>query len=332
MTDTMIKRAETAKLISKPSFAKFPNDAPIHVAFRLIELRPGTQPPVGAMARRIAFGTARSAEEAARLAGFEAIERYALQFSCEASVRCESFIASDDGVHAIDRSQLALGAPETNGEVTSKGAAAGQTIDAAAISAVCECLEHALDAQDAYSHRLPAEALPKDLSTWLAGHLRQLEVHVVQADCAGLLLRAVCADLDGGRPTYGTALSADLRRGVWRAAGEAVVSWRNMVTLDHKGVTPSDMHADEARFFQLYRGARSDRPAAPEALFDHTTWRSASPVLAEVLTFAQKTLGRPIAVFEMTAPELPLPVVKAVPVLPAHKGYAPRSTKIDCPG
>lgn len=318
MADTMIELAETAKVISKPSFAEFPNGAPIHAAFRLIELRPGTLSPVGAMARRVAFATASSADEAAILAGFEAIERYALQFSGEAPARCESVIASNGDTHAIDRSQLTLGAPGTNGDVTSKGAAAGQTLEAAAISAVCECIEHALDAQDAYSHRLPSAALPRDLNTWLAGHLRRLEVHVAKADCAGLLLRAVCADLDGGRPTYGTAVSADLSRGIWSAAGEAVVSWRNMVTLDHKGVTPSDMDTDEARFFKLYRGARSDRPVAPETAFDHTAWRPAPPKLGAVLALAEVILSRPVAVFDMTAPELPLPVVKAVPIEPAH--------------
>ncbi|NVO57826.1 YcaO-like family protein [Rhodobacteraceae bacterium B1Z28] len=313
MTDTLIERAETARLISKPSFAEFPKAAPIHAAFRLIELRDGTQPPVGAMARRLSFGTARTREDAARLAGFEAIERYALQFSSDAPENRESLIGSDGATHVMPNHALALGAPDTNGQITSKGAAAGPSYEAAALNAVLECLEHALDPQ-AYAYALPAEAMPQDLTEWLAAHLRQLDIHLAQVPGIGLLIRAVCADSDGGRPTYGTAFSANLENGIWHAASEAVVSWRNMVTLDHTGVTQDGMDEEEARLFQLYRGARGDRPVSPTARFDVDGWQAPEPTLGAALNAAAEAVGQHVAVFDMTAPEIPLPVVKAVPV------------------
>ena len=313
MTDTLIERAETARLISKPSFAEFPEGAPIHAAFRLIELRDGTEPPVGAMARRVSFGTARTKAEAARLAGFEAIERYALQHWKGAPDRCESLIASDGQSHALRSDALSLGAPATNGQISSKGAAAGPSLEAAALAAALECLEHALG-PDRFDAVLPASALPSDLTDWLAVYLRRLEIHLAQVPEIGVLIRAVCADEDGGRPTYGSALSADLQQGVWHAASEAVVSWRNMVTLDHTGVTTAGMDPEQLRLFRLYRGACRDRPAAPTTQFDMDAWQPANPTLGAALTAAAEALNRPIAVFDMTVPELPLPVVKAVPV------------------
>lgn len=313
MTDTLIERAETARLISKPSFAEFPKDAPIHAAFRLIELRDGALPPKGGMGHRVSFGTGRTREEAARLAGFEAIERYALQYSAEAPRTRESLIASDGASHVMPNDALALGVPGSDGKVTSKGAAAGPTHEAAALWAALECLEHALGSQG-FDHLAPDTVLPHDLTQWLHVQLRQLSLHILEVPGIGLLLRAVCADADGGRPTYGSALSANLAQGVWHAASEAVVSWRNMVMLDHNGVTDHGMDAEQARLFRLYRGAQNDRPVAPTRLFDTRAWDSPNPSLTTVLTAASRALGRPVAVFDMTAPEIPLPVVKAVAV------------------
>lgn len=313
MTDTLIERAETARLISKPSFAEFPEGAPLHAAFRMIELRDGTEPPVGPMARRVSFGTAPTKAAAARLAGFEAIERYALQHWRGAPDHCESLIASDGQTHRLRRDVLSLGAPATNGQISSKGAAAGPSIEAAALSAALECLEHALGPEQ-FDAVLPASALPGDLTDWLAVYLRRLEVHLAPVPGVGMLIRAVCADADGGRPTYGSALSADLQRGVWHAASEAVVSWRNMVTLDHNGVTTAGMDPDQLRLFGLYRGARRDRPVPPTEQFDLDGWHSPNPTLGATLAAAAKALNNPVAVFDMTAPDLPLPVVKAVPV------------------
>ncbi|WP_162947007.1 YcaO-like family protein [Ruegeria sp. EL01] len=313
MTDSLIARAETARLISKPSFAEFPDGAPIHTAFRLIKLRPGAQPPEGAMDHRVSFGTARTAKDAARLAGYEAIERYALQFSSDARQASESLIASDGETYTLQTQALALGAPGTNGTITSKGAAAGPTHEAAALRAVLECLEHALDPLD-YAFTLPKSSLPQDLTDWLGSYLRNLHIHLAEVPGIGMLFRAVCADPDGGRPTYGTAFATDLESGIWRATSEAVVSWRNMVTLDHTGVTQRGMDAEQKRLFQLYRGARIDRPADPPAQFDMGGWAQPDPTLGEVLNAAAKALGQPVAIFDMTAPEIPLPVVKAVPV------------------
>lgn len=313
MTDTLIERAESARLISKPSFAEFPKGAPIHAAFRLIELRNGTLPPRGGMGHRVSFGTGHTPEEAARLAGFEAIERYALQYSAEAPQTRESLIASDGASHGVPTEALALGVPGSDGKVTSKGAAAGPTHEAAALWAALECLEHALGSHG-FDHLVPETALPHDLTQWLNDQLRQLSIHTLKVPGIGLLLRAVCADADGGRPTYGSALSANLAQGVWHAASEAVVSWRNMVMLDHNGVTDHGMDAEQARLFRLYRGALNDRPTAPTELFDVQAWKTPNPSLTTVLTAASRAVGRPVAIFDMTAPEIPLPVVKAMPV------------------
>lgn len=313
MTDALIELAENAGLISGPSFAEFPKIAPIHTAFRMINLRNGTVPPAGAMKHRVSFGAARNRNEAARLSGFEAIERYALQYSADSPETRESLISSDGATHVLPNDALALGAPGSDGQTTSKGAAAGPTHEAAALWAALECLEHALGPRG-FDQVLPETALPRDLTRWLNTYLRHLSVHVRMVSGVGLLLRAVCADADGGRPTYGTAFSTDLATGVWHAACEAVVSWRNMVTLDHTGVTDDTMNEEQARLFRLYRGARTDRPATPASSFDVDAWQSPDPTLMTVLTATANAAGRPIAIFDMTAPEIPLPVVKAVPV------------------
>ncbi|WP_417210460.1 YcaO-like family protein [Antarctobacter sp.] len=321
MAESLIDLAETARLISKPSFAEFPHGAPIHVAFRFLELRAGTRPPAGAMARRVAFGAARTPAQAAQISGFEAIERYALQYCDGLPDTCESLLASDGGTHMVRRDALALGAPASNGRITSKGAAAGPTAEAAALRAVLECLEHGLDDRDAYTHVLPPEVLPSDLTTWLDGNLRKLEVHVAETTGIGLLFRAVCSDRDNGRPTYGTAFSGDVRTGVWQAASEAVVSWRNMVTLDFKGNIPRAMDDHEARLFHLYRGASTDRPIRPGATFDADAWTAPSPTLAAALSAAAKVAGRTVAVFDMTAADIPLPVIKALPIISGHRDH-----------
>ncbi|MBU2941079.1 YcaO-like family protein [Shimia thalassica] len=314
MSVTFIQNAETSKLISKPSFADFPDNAPIHAAFRLIELRKGTVSPPGAMARRVAFGVADTPEMAAQLSGFEAIERYALQYSADFEQTCQSLFSSDGIVHELSRGALALGAPETNGTISSKGAAAGSTLADAALRAVYECLEHALDGAGDYSHVASPECLPDSLVSWLAKHLRAFEIHVEPFPEIGLLVRVICSDFDGGRPCYGTAFAAELGQGALSAAGEAIVSWRNMVTLEHKGVTPQGMDAEETRFFELYRGARGDRPISPQTVFDVERWSPPAPEIAQTLDFAAKVLGAPVAVFDMTAADIPLPVVKAVPI------------------
>ncbi len=314
MSAQLIQNAETRKLMSKPSFATFPDKAPIHAAFRLIELRAGTIAPLGAMERRVAFGVGDTPEVAARLSGFEAIERYALQYDADQEQVSRSFISSDSVTHEVSLSALAIGAPETNGTVTSKGAAAGQTRPEAAMRAVYECLEHALDQTGEYTHFTSSDCLPKALNTWLAEHFRKVEIHLRPVSEIGLLIRVVCCDLDGGRPTYGTAFASELSQGAFSAAGEAIVSWRNMVTLEHKGVTPQDMDAEEIRFFELYRGARGDRPMSPHSEFIRETWHPLTPDLGRALEYAAEVLGKPVAVFDMTAAEIPLPVVKAVPM------------------
>ncbi|MEM7087955.1 MAG: YcaO-like family protein [Pseudomonadota bacterium] len=313
MTDAMIARAEAERLVSQPSFAEFPANAPIHAAFRMIKLREGTRPPLGGMNTRVAFGTARTAQDAARLAGFEAIERFALQYSQRHADPRESLLASDGQTHVLPVDALCLGAPATNGKITSKGAAAGPSHEAATMRAILECLEHALG-DIASTHMLSAEMLPQDLLRWLHLHLRDLQIQLNVVPEVGLLIRAVCADMDGGRPTYGTALSNQLHTGVWHAASEAVVSWRNMVMLDFNGVTQDGMAPEQKRLFQLYRGAERDRARAPSAPFDADTWHAPDPTLTTVLTAVSTALDQPVAVFDMTAPELPLPVVKAVPV------------------
>ncbi|WP_209080450.1 YcaO-like family protein [Shimia sp. R9_3] len=314
MTDTFIQSAETGKLVSEPSFADFPDNAPIHVAFRLIELREGTISPPGAMKRRVAFGVADTPEQAARLSGFEAIERYALQYCSDQDQTCHSLMASDGGLHEMPRAALAIGAPDTIGSVTSKGAAAGPTHADAALRAVYECLEHALDQKGEYTHRVAPDCLPQALNAWLARHLRKLDIHVQPVPDIGLLVRVVCSDFDDGRPSYGTAFDNDLEQGALSAAGEAIVSWRNMVTLEHKGVTPKDMDAEEARFFELYRGARGDRPMSPQQEFSREAWQTLPPDLNRALEYVADVLVKPVAVFDMTAADIPLPVVKAVPI------------------
>lgn len=314
MTDTMIKRAEAAKLISQPSFANMPAAAPLVVAFRTIELRNGTEEPPGALARRISFGSGPSTEVAARLAGFEAIERYALQYTTDMADTCQSLLSSDGNVHALSRRVLSLGAPGLSGLVTSRGSAAGADGDSAAIRALMECIEGSIDDSDAYSHILPEKALPKNMRDWLSRYLRRVELSLAPIAGIGLAVRAICSDLDGGRPTYGSAFSSVAAQAIWRASCEAVVSWRNMVALDFNAVTEEQMDAHEKRLFHLYRGAEKRTSQSPLDIYCLESWETPRPTLSALLATTEELLGAPVALFDMTAPELPMPVIKAVKI------------------
>ncbi|QUJ78145.1 YcaO-like family protein [Sulfitobacter albidus] len=311
MTDDWIDLAEQRGLISGAQALAVPPNAPLSAAVRIVHLRAGARPPEDAVGLRVAFGCGATAPAAARLAGFEAIERYALQFSSDASETLESVMASDGEIYRMPRTALALGAPGTAGTVSSKGAAAGPSPEAAAMWAVLECLEHGLEARG-LTHRLTGWQSP--LADWLKTHLRGIDLHVTPYAGVGVLVRAVCADFDGGRPTYGSAFGGALEETVRRAIEEAIVSWRNMAALEHRGVLAQGLAQTEARLFALYRGARADRPACPDADTEASGISPANPSLGDALRAAADVLGQPVAVFDMTAQELPLPVFKAVPV------------------
>ena len=50
---------------------------------------------------------------------------------------------------------------------------------------------------------------------------------------------------------------------------------------------------------------------SPRSEFVRETWHPLTPDLARALDYAAEVLGEPVAVFDMTAAEIPLPVVKA---------------------
>ncbi len=314
MTDPHISKAETAKVVSKASFAEFPNNAPLHAAFRTIRLRNGTLPPAGSMPLRIAFGVAETPERAALLAGFEAIERYALQYSKDGPEIFESVLASDGNLHSLPGSRLLLGSPVSIGQIDSKGAAAGPSPEAAAMAAIFEFLEHQLDSQNAYSHIVPQDAVPTGLNAWLKRQLRLLSIHAAPLPDVGVLVRAVCSDFLGGRPTFGTAFSANFFDALNSAIGEAVVSWRNMVTLEFNGITTQEMGQQEKRLFEIYRGAQTNPFKTPDRVLDPSELRTPNLTLRDALAVAATVNSGPVGVFDLTVEEIPLPVAKVVAV------------------
>lgn len=306
-------------LVSNPTLHDMPPSAPFHVALCAVELPPGCRPPSNGMMRRLAVGRGPTPERAAFLALAEAAERYSLQYADDRPRLVEPFATVGGLPEPVDIAAITLGAPQQAGPVTSVGAAAGETRGDAAGRAVLEQLEHLrIRAFDVDRRVLPPVAAEATGSlgphmAWLADQLRRLDCRTRRFAPGYWVAKCRCSDLDGSRPTEGSAAGFDAERTVLAAAEEAIFHWRNMVVLEAKGVRASAVQGAERAALLRYRGVPPERWPAPRR---YRTIADASgalpPALPELMLALYRQTGRRVRMFDLTLPRVGVPVVRAV--------------------
>lgn len=314
-----ISAAEKGKLITPPSYAELSLDCPFHVAFRLVESRAGTMSPDTGTSLRYASGAGFTADEASDISGFEAIERYSIQYSTTLPEEIATAWTNGDTDLTVCIDQITLGSPRPAQEITSKGSATGVSFDDAACRAVMELIEHTLEAKPKLNlYRLDrASAVTigglRDVREWLGTQLRCIEIAVSFDTNIGYFSKCSCHDASFYRPTFGTAFGLDLSETIRRSCFEAVVSWRNMVSLEFAGTDVKRFQAAEASVFRQYRQEKSFiadlHPSDVQALERH---EAGLPTLEHLAQCLLDLSGRPVYLFDLTAPEIEVPVVKAV--------------------
>jgi ribosomal protein S12 methylthiotransferase accessory factor YcaO len=264
------------------------------------------------LSRRVATGRGRSQAEADRLAVAEAAERYSIQYSSALPKRQRPFVTIGGPADPVATVELTLGSPgRVNG---STGAAAGASPEDAVRRAALETLEHLhLARLRAGSGELApvdpvAEPAIASHVAWLAGQFRRLEIRA-RAFAPGYVVAVVaCADLDGGRPTEGSAARLDRAEAVRAAVEEAMFHWRNMVEIERAAPDLAAMAADDRARIARYRGALPREAWPPSAAAEPG---ELDPTDVEGLLAAVAVVsGRRVRAFDLTAPEVGVPVVR----------------------
>lgn len=305
----LLKEAVEIGLISQPHVSFAPVGFPLSIAVSAVRLPKGCAPPEGQPCR---VGTSIHPDkgEAAIIAMAEAAERFSLQFDPKLAADQQPIEKWSDHATPLPASVLRIGAPE--GKATTVGCAAFETLEAAIERAAFEHLEHAglaIGAQDpdvATSIDLTQIEDLEPLASYLKARLREFRSEVIWLDGGVAVVRTLCCDPDGGRPTEGSAASRSLPAAATKAAMEAVLSWRNMVELERNGVAIPDGASD---LLLAYRGASDAlRPIAKSTLGDLPTPTAQKPALQVLRDLS----GQPLRVFDMTHPEVRVPVARIV--------------------
>lgn len=314
-----ISAAENRKLITPASFAELPLDCPFHVAFRLVEPRAGTLPPDMETSLRYASGAGFTADEASDISGYEAVERYSIQYSATLPEKIATAWTNGDAHLNVSVDQITLGSPRPKQEITSRGSATGISFDDAACRAVMELIEHTLEARPKLNllrlDRASADTIGGmgDVRGWLGRQLRCIEIAVSLDANIGYFSKCSCHDTSFYRPTFGTAFGLNLSETIRRSCFEAVVSWRNMVSLEFSGTDVKRFQAAEASVLRQYRQEKSFiedlKPSDVQGLKRH---EAGLPTLERLAQCLLDLSGRPVYLFDLTAPEIEVPVVKAV--------------------
>lgn len=212
----------------------------------------------------------------------------------------------------VETVELTLGAPgRTNG---SAGAAAGESPEDALRRAALETLEHLhlarLLAGVGELARVDPAGEPKIAGhvAWLAGQFRRLEIRARAFTPGYVVAVAACTDLDGGRRTEGSAARLGRAGAVRAAVEEAMFHWRNMVELERAAPDLAAMSADDRARVARYRGAAApqDWPEAVASEPGEAGRADVEGLLAAVAVVS----GRRVRAFDMTAPEVGVPVVR----------------------
>ncbi|WP_415009641.1 YcaO-like family protein [Amaricoccus sp.] len=207
---------------------------------------------------------------------------------------------------------MTLGAPgRTNG---SAGAAAGESPGDALRRAALEVLEHLhVDRLRAGSGELapvdPAgEPAIAPHVAWLATQFRALEIRARAFAPGYVVAVAACSDLDGGRRTEGSAARGGRAEAVRAAVEEAMFHWRNMVELERAAPDLAAMAEEDRLRIARYRGALPREVWPPAASAD--PGEAAATDVEGLLAAVAVVSGRRVRAFDLTAPEIGVPVIR----------------------
>ncbi len=307
-----LEAAFTSGLFGPPHIPFLPDGFPISLAVIAVQPTQGCELPLGERAR-LGTGTGPTRDKAVYKAACEAVERYSLQYDSTLPDLRSPIEVLGGASDPLPQVSLCLGAP--GGNAGSIGCAAGSSLDDAIDRAALELLEHhelarlQSGAEQGITFDPATISNLASIADYLELGLRQLRAEVVFRR-GYAMVRAVCCDPDGGRPTEGSAAAASIDQATTKAVEEAVFSWRNMIELERNGVAP--VEGEQGRLLRTYRGAEAsllplpkhDPGKQPPA---HQEYLNLRPL--EVLAGVADTRVR---VFDMTSPKLGLPVVRVV--------------------
>lgn len=295
-----------------PHALRTPPEFPFYIALCGVTTRNGSLPPQNLLSQRFAAGRGRTQEEANLLAVAEAAERYSIQFSDTLPACLSPFITIGGPADPVAACEITLGAPgRTNSSV---GAAAGPTLRGAVRRAALEMLEHLHLARLRGGQGELASVDPAGVPSiashvdWLTRQFRGLEIRARAFAPGYVVAAAACADLDGARRTEGGAARRGLGSAVRAAVEEAMFHWRNMIELERSAPSLAAMAPDDRDRVARYRGAlpRDSWGTAEVGGPGDVGRADTEGLLAAVAVLS----GQRVRVFDMTAPEVGVPVVR----------------------
>jgi len=323
MFSNNLKKAVLDKKIGKPAIHSSPEDFPFSIALSAVSNINGCKPAQNQMGLRVAAGCDDDAARACFLAAAEAVERYSIQFS-PSKKQVVSSIYSTTGT-SLDRElgYLTIGAPDPYPVLSSIGSASGATIESAAIRAVLETLEHAhidLARQGKEEFKAVDAAefpLVEPMQIWLDTQLRKLSFQLFQSKKGYCVCVCSCSDFDGGRKTVGSAAALTPQTASRKAAQESIFFYRNMVNLESNGVSKQSITGNELIALSQYRGAIPHPtwlrdPSLPIPPFVQQ-YNSKADFVA-LLQAASDTLDKQIYVYDMSDPNIKIPVVRVIAI------------------
>lgn len=308
----LLEEAVAQSYISAPGFPFLPEDFPFRLAVCSVSPTEGCEPPsMGKL--RLGVGVGQTNEIAAFTAMCEAVERFSLQFDATAHSVMSPTLTWNGDAADVPLKKLSLGAP--GAQTSSKGCAAGESFDDAVDRAALEAIEHLIldrfrSGTVATIGINPAQIETVcDVNAYLAPRLRKLKLEALIGRQGYVVVRAICCDHDGGRPTIGSAADLNVVEACIRATDEAVVSWRNMIELERNGIA-ADPNSSSS-LLHVYRGAVSNEYDREPELLNSSDLvvpkTTARPI--EILTQIVKARVR---VFDMCHAQIGLPVVRVI--------------------
>ncbi|TNJ38752.1 YcaO-like family protein [Phaeobacter sp. B1627] len=300
MVDTGFDR----RLISAPAACDMPDGFPFRAALCAVNLDQHN----GAVLLSSGFGE--TEEEAGFLAEMEAAERYSLTYDPLREDPIAPILWAGGSAQPLPQADLALRAPGRKNR--SHGAAAGPEIDKACRAALLEMLEHIHiepgRGSQFFELDLPVLPAARAMHDWCRDRHRALSCQVCDANHGYVVVRARCSDLNGGRPTYGSAAASDPVAAVISALREAIFSWRNMVELESRGAQAGSDPLSQSALLE-YRGATVARPW-PQCPIGEIPRTSSCTSTKTLLGHLSELVQERVQLFDLTHPSFQIPVAR----------------------
>ena len=323
--DPIISRASAlcGALIGEPQQIDLSRHAPLYAFVTSVALPKGCVAPVGQMPVRVAAGAALDLQTARKLCLFEAIERYCMQFQEKdpETIQSTGLEGSIESTLPIEALRLGHPARQSGVPLDSRGCSIGSDLTDAAVRSLLELLEGTMvdrwKRDEGGQSRL---VMPGSIASlgktvdWLTRLGRTLEVRLIAHASGASVALSLCRDADGSKPVLGSAAGFDPEATVIRAVVESVVAWRNLMAIDLNGLMDEDLSSAHAEILRLYRG-QIPLPDWNSEEEDDSEEHQALPAdvkPGDMLEKLIRTMEQPVAIFDLTRPDVGIPVTRAV--------------------